>query len=73
MYNKSGFGGALFGFGSNRAEIGVEKHAKDSDEDSCDVTRSKRIVEESVTKRENQTRFEMPQDLVRHRRCLSNH
>ena len=63
----------MFGFGSNRAEIGVEKHAKDSDEDSCDVTRGKRIVEESVTKRENQTRFEMPQDLVRHRRCLSNH
>lgn len=53
MYNKSGFGGVLFGFGSNRVEIGVEKYVKDSDEDFCDVMRSKRIVEESVIKCEN--------------------
>lgn len=63
----------MFGFRGNGAEVGVEKHAKNRYKDSCDVTRSERIVEESVTKCEHQTRFEMPQDLVRHRRCLSDH
>lgn len=72
-YKKSGIGGGLFGFSSNWAEVGVEKHAEDRDEDSCDVTRSERIVEESVTKCEHQTRFEMSQHLVCHWRCLSNH